>query len=93
MLSSIGLWYVCYKVGKDFTDLIRTGCIVGQSGGNAESSAEYQPLAIEEEDPDENDDEEGEPLGLPIDDSKHFQQVDVPPEGKTSLFEMTPLTK
>jgi hypothetical protein len=99
MVSSIGLWYVCYKVGKDFTDLIRTGRIVGQSGGvgvggvgNAESSAEYQPLAIEEE-PDENDDEESETLGLSIDDSRHFQQVDVPPEGKTSLFEMAPLTK
>mmetsp|Transcript_24356 Transcript_24356/g.40368 ORF Transcript_24356/g.40368 Transcript_24356/m.40368 type:complete len:641 (+) Transcript_24356:103-2025(+) len=95
MVSAIGLWYVCYRVGRQFTDLIRTGHIVGQGGNQQPSSSGggYQPLPIQEEEDD--DEEEEQMLGLSIDDSSRHSQADVPEEDDPpdSLLEMAPLTK
>ena len=50
ILSALGLWYICYQVGKEFDELIRTGKVVGQHNTAQQSShGAYQPIICEEE--------------------------------------------
>ena len=45
ILSALGLWYVCYRVGREFEEFIRTGKVVGEGVlGQSDSQGLYRPI-------------------------------------------------
>lgn len=80
ILSAMGLWYVCYRVGIEFEKLVRTGLVVGDGiSGESDSQGFYRPIT-----------------GLDDDSrlvSNPFKARIVDEQNRDSAVEMAPLSK